>query len=43
MGCREQIVAARDERDVLKRIVDHDGEMIGRRHFLARQNDVAER
>ena len=42
MGGREQIVAARHQRDALEGIVHHHGQMIGRGHLLARQHDVAE-
>ncbi len=42
MRRREQVVAARDQRHTLKRVVDDDRKMIRRRHLLARQHDVAE-
>ena len=42
MGRSEQVEAARDQRYVLKRIVDHDRQMIGGRRVLARNDDVAE-
>src|SRR5665213_646688 len=41
MRGREKIVAAGYERYALKGIVDHNGQMVGRRDFLACQHNVA--
>ncbi len=41
MGRGEEILAARHQGDALQRVVDGDGEMVARRHLLAREHDVA--
>ena len=42
MSRGEQVGAARDQRDALLRIIDHDREVIGCRRLLASEDNVAE-
>ena len=42
MGGRQQVFAARHQAHVLKSVVHHHRQMIGRRHVLARQHHIAE-
>ena len=42
VGGREQVFAAGDERDFLKRVIDDDGEVVGGSNVLSREHDIAE-